>query len=116
MKLPNGLLLIASANKGLGAIDTATMKEAWRFMPQASITPTSDYATGNPPSITATPLYDGDYLWMGANDGILYKLDPQNGHVIDSHIIGTPVLNRPCADAKRIYVSDCFGRIMAIEK
>ena len=116
VKLPNGLLLVASANKGLGAIDTATMKEAWRFMPKPSITPTSDYATGNPPSVTATPLYDGDYLWVGANDGILYKLDPQDGHVIDSHVIGMPVLNRPCADAKRLYVSDCFGRIMAIEK
>ena len=54
--------------------------------------------------------------WVAANDGILYKLNPQDGHVISFHIIGMPVLNRPCADAKRIYVSDCFGRIMAIEK
>jgi outer membrane protein assembly factor BamB len=116
VKLPNGLLLVASGNKGLGAVDPATGKEAWRFIPKNSITPTADYTTGNPPSVTATPLIDSDNLWVAANDGILYKLDPQDGHVIESHVVGMPVLNRPCADAQRIYVSDCFGRIMAIEK
>ena len=116
VKLPHGLLLIASSNKGLGAIDTATLKEAWRFTPKPSITPTADYATDNPPSVTATPLLDGNVLWVAANDGILYRLDPQNGHIIDYQIVGMPVLNRPCVDAKRLYVSDCCGRIMAIEK
>lgn len=116
MKIAENLLLVASGRHGLGALDITTGKDAWRFTPKASIFPTADYATGNPPAVTATPLKDGDDLWVAANDGILYRLKPQDGSVMASHVIGMPVLNRPCADATNIFVSDCCGRIMAISR
>ena len=116
VKLPNGLLLVASSLHGLGALDPATGKECWRFKPQASITPTGDYDTGNPPTVTATPLWDDGKLWVAANDGHLYRLNPQDGNILEDYTVGMPIFNRPCTDAARIYVSDSFGRIMAIAK
>ncbi len=116
VKLPNGLLLVASSLHGLGAFDLATGKERWRFKPQVAITPTGDYDTGNPPTVTATPLWDDGKLWVAANDGHLYRLNPQDGNVLEKYTVGMPIFNRPCTDATRIYVSDCFGRIMAIAK
>ena len=53
---------------------------------------------------------------MAANDGRLYQLNPQDGKVLESFSVGMPILNRPCADASRIFISDCFGRVMAITK
>ena len=114
--LPNGLLLVASSLHGLGAFDPVTGEECWRFIPQAAIIPTGDYDTGNPPAVTATPLWDDGKLWVAANDGHLYRLNPQDGNVLDKCTVGMPIFNRPCTDATRIYVSDCFGRIMAIAK
>ena len=116
VKLPNGLLLVASSLHGLGALDPVSGKECWRFKPEASITPTGDYDTGNPPAVTATPLWDDGKLWVAANDGRLYQLNPQDGKVLESFSVGMPILNCPCADASRIFISDCFGRVMAITK
>ena len=116
LKLPNGLLLIASGDNGLGAFNPTTGKDEWRFMPKASITPTGDYITGNPPAVTATPFLDDEALWVGANDGRLYKLNVADGVVVEEFVIGMPILNGMCADGGHVYVSDCCGRIMAIRK
>ena len=116
VKLPNGLVLIDSSKDGLGAFDPATGKDRWRFTPQAAIFPTADYAYRNPPSVSATPLFDGENLWVAANDGRLYLLDMRDGKVLKSMTIGMPVLNRPCVDKANIYVTDCLGRVMAIRK
>ena len=40
----------------------------------------------------------------------------RDGHAKAAYAVGMPITNRPCADAVRVYVSDCFGRVMAIEK
>ena len=91
----------------------------WRwsgFTPSPAIAPTADYATGHPASVTATPLPDGGSLWVAANDGKLYLVSQRDGHVKTAYAIGMPILNRPCADEKRLYVSDCRGRVMAIDK
>lgn len=116
VRLDNGLLLVASGNKGLGAIDPSTGKEAWRFLPRASIFPTGDYITGNPPAVTATPLLLQQALWVAANDGFLYRLDPDDGKALRQLRVGMPILNKPCADSERIYVSDCCGRVMAVRQ
>lgn len=114
VRLDNGLLLVASGDKGLGAINLNTNKEAWRFLGRTCIFPTGDYITGNPHAITATPLVDGDDLWVASNDGYLYKVDPNNGTTLREVRIGMPILNRPCTDGTRVYVSDCCGRIAAV--
>ena len=116
VKLPNGLLLVASGRHGIGALNPATSKDAWRFMPKASITPTGDYMAGNHPAVNATPLFENGKLWIAANDGFLYLVNPQDGRALESYSVGMPILNRPCADASNVYVSDCCGRIMAIKK
>ncbi len=116
VKLPNGLLLIASGAHGLGAFDPATGQDRWRFTPKAAITPTADYATGHPTAVTATPLFENERLWVAGNDGILYLVSHRDGHAKAAFIVGMPILNRPCAGEKRLYVSDCRGRVMAIDK
>lgn len=116
VKLANGLLLVASGNQGLGAFDPAAGKDRWRFRPQPAIFPTADYATGHPASVTATPLVDGEWLWMAANDGCVYQLNPLDGKIMRSFSVGLPILGRPCANAERLYVADCCGRVMAITK
>ncbi|MCQ2397042.1 MAG: PQQ-binding-like beta-propeller repeat protein [Lentisphaeria bacterium] len=116
VRLDNGMLLVASGDKGLGAIDLNTNKEAWRFQGRNCLFPTGDYIVGNPYAITATPMVDGDELWVASNDGYLYEVDPANGTALREVRIGMPILNKPCTDGSRIFVSDCCGRIVSVSK
>ena len=73
-------------------------------------------STPNPPAVTATPLLLQQALWVAANDGFLYRLDPDDGKALRQLRVGMPILNKPCADSERIYVSECCGRVMAVSQ
>ncbi len=114
--LTNGLLLVASADRGLGAMNTGTGREVWRFSPGPALFPTGDYITGQPAAVTATPLPDGSAVWVAANDGCLYLLDAESGSLLRKYTVGLPILSRPCTDPTFIFVADCGGRVMSLRK
>ena len=113
---PGKMLLVGSAQKGLAAVDMATLAEKWRFTPEAALVTTGDYASGNPPSVTASPLVDGNFVWIPANDGYLYKLFLSNGTVCKKLHIGAPLLTKCAISGQCLYLYDMTGRVFAINR
>ena len=71
----------AAASTAITTSNAATLVRAWRF-----VVPSVVGAPG--PQLYASPTVDGGYVYIGANNGVFYKLNETTGAIVRQRSIG----------------------------
>jgi outer membrane protein assembly factor BamB len=64
-------------------------------------------------SVNSTPAWAGDYVYFGADDGILYCVDAESGDVLWSFALGVPIRSSPAIAGNMLFVNGSDGTLYA---
>ncbi|MGD8395235.1 MAG: PQQ-binding-like beta-propeller repeat protein, partial [Candidatus Eiseniibacteriota bacterium] len=64
-------------------------------------------------SINSTPAWAGNHVYFGADDGILYCVDPATGAIVWSHDLGVPIRSSPAVAGNMLFVNGSDGTLYA---
>jgi outer membrane protein assembly factor BamB len=89
---------VPAGSRGLYALDKRTGRQAWNI---------------NPTHFNSTPAYDPKtgFLYAGGNDGRLYKINSDNGHVSQTYNAGNPLNKSVLLTADHAYVTANNGQL-----
>lgn len=82
----------------------------WTFTSGADLLDVTPYRRGIH-SLSAPPVLWRDALWLGGNDGVLYKLDPKSGNQLAQESFGAPLTAPPTPTADGLCISTWDGRL-----
>lgn len=102
-------ILLASANKGVLAVDKGTGQECWRFLPETALVCTSPYTRQPAATVEGGFVRHGAFCTFGASDGYLYTLELESGRPAERHQIGAPLLAAPALSKEGLAVMDMAG-------
>jgi len=88
------------------AIDTATLKVAWRFATKGG--------AGNCNNVASPAIVD-DYVHAGTTAGYYYVLDRDSGKVVAEIDTGELIFSAPAVGTDRVYFATLEARVYAIE-
>ncbi len=105
------LILLASANMGILAVDRITKEEKWSFTPGITMVGSSPYTRQPDSTVESSVIRHGDLATFGASDGYLYTINLCDGTLAECHKLGAPILATPSIDDRGITVMDIAGGI-----
>lgn len=102
-------ILLASANKGVLAVEKATGQECWRFTPQTALVCSSPYTRQPAATVEAGIVRHGELCTFGSSDGYIYTLELTTGRLVEKHRTGAPILAVPTLTPTGLAVMDLAG-------
>lgn len=105
---------IATADKGIVAYCLETNQILWNTETSTSMVYTAPYAGGDSQTVEGKILNIDGALVFGASDGNIYKLDPQNGNIINRITVGVPVFSTLAYDGSALYAAGFTGTVYRI--
>ena len=79
-------IFISSQNQFVYALDPQTGRKKWEFLAGANV--------------QASPLVMGDYVYIAAEDGKVFKLDAKRGAMVKTYTFGGQILATPYGEQK----------------
>lgn len=89
------------AGDAVYALDQATGTEVWQ--------------RGDIGTLTGTPVYQNEAVYVGSNDGSLYQLDAASGEILHSVDLQGAIFTSPLATESMIIVATVSGTLAALE-
>ncbi len=114
--LRDGTAYIPTADNGIIAFDVNSEKILWHFETGEAILFTAPYVGKGGKTVESTPIFDGDYLIFGANDGYIYTVHSKTGKRIDKQFTGSAVLGKPADDGDKLYAGTFDGYVVCYDK
>ena len=107
----NDEIIFGTAENGVVAVDRNTLEVKWRFRTGRAMIYTVP-TLGDPASpVEASPVLNGDIVYVGASDGALYALNRKDGQLLWKHAMGAPVLATVAVSGNALFVSDFSGNV-----
>lgn len=105
---------ITTADKGVVAYSLETNSILWHTPLGTSMVYTAPYTSGDSQTADADMLWDNGTLVFGASDGIVYRLNAENGSVINKISAGEPIFTALAYDGQAYYAAGFTGNIYRI--
>jgi outer membrane protein assembly factor BamB len=102
----DAMVFVVDGSGVLFAIDTKTLKVAWKF--------SSRGGAGNCNNVAA-PAVAGKYVHVGTMAGYYYVLDRDSGDVVREIDCGEPIFSAPVVGEDRVYFATLGARVYALE-
>lgn len=112
--IENGIAYITTADKGVVAYDIQSGQIIWNTQLGRSMVYTASYTSGDSQTVDGRILDLDGTLVFGASDGNVYRLDPQNGNIIQQITVGTPIFSTLAYDGSALYAAGFTGGIYRI--
>ena len=97
----NGNVLYIGAESNLIAFDKDMQEELWRFQSGGTI--------------SSSPAFADNTIYVGSDDGNLYALDADGGSVLWEFVTGDKIVSSPAVADGVVYVGSYDGTFYAIE-
>jgi eukaryotic-like serine/threonine-protein kinase len=98
--LVNGRVILGGRDKIVRAIDTASGKEAWRFVTRARV--------------DSSPVVAGGRVFIGSSDGKLYVLDAATGKKVSEFDAGAGLTASPAIAGGKVVIGSQDGTLYAL--
>lgn len=105
---------ITTADKGVVAYSLETNSILWHTPLGTSMVYTAPYTSGDSQTADADMLWDNGTLVFGASDGVVYRLNAENGSVINKISAGEPIFTALAYDGEAYYAAGFTGNIYRI--
>lgn len=114
--IKDGIAYIGTANKGIVAYDLAKKDIIWNTETKDAIIYTAPYTSNDSKTVESGFVIDRDNLIFGASDGYIYTLNAENGKIIKTDFIGSPIFGTPVVGNDYIITADFSGRVIKLPK
>ena len=105
---------ITTADKGVVAYSLETNSILWHTPLGTSMVYTAPYTSGDSQTADADMLWDNGTLVFGASDGVVYRLNAENGSVINKISAGEPIFTALAYDGEAYYAAGFTGNVYRI--
>ena len=109
--IADGKLYTGSLTSGVAAMDIASGKLLWRFLPQSSRAKIAEWLQ---PGVYGSLILDKKRLFCGAMDGKVYALDPKSGVELWHFDAGDPI-SGIALDKDELFVTDHRGTLYKLD-
>ncbi|MGQ9576277.1 MAG: outer membrane protein assembly factor BamB family protein [Thermoguttaceae bacterium] len=104
--LAGGKVFVIDGSGVVWAIDTASLRVAWRFQTAGGKANCNN---------VSSPAIAGRYLHVGTTAGHYYVLDAASGSLLKQIDCGEPILSAPAVGPQRVYFATLGSRVFALE-
>lgn len=104
-------IVFGTSSRGVVALDKETLAEKWNFVTGPAMIYSAPYVRNPAATVETTPVLAGNTLYVGASDGTLYALRPQDGRLQWKHQTGAPVFATVALSGNALYAADFSGNV-----
>ena len=108
------LVIIGTQDRGLVALDRATLEERWHVQADPALIYTSPYSRHPAATVDSSPVLVGKTVYFAASDGALYAVDSASGRTLWRHQAGAPVFASLVYGDGCLYMADYAGNVYAV--
>lgn len=104
-------IIFGSADRGVMALDKATLFVKWKAETHPSLVYTAPYTTTPQAGVETSPVASQGVVYIGASDGYLYAIDQTTGIIKEAYNLGAPVFSTVAVSGNCMIVCDFGGNI-----
>lgn len=104
-------IIFGTADRGVFALDKATLFNKWRAETLPSLVYTAPYSTTPQAGVETSPVASQGVIYIGASDGYLYAIDRTTGIIKDKYNLGAPIFSTVAVSGNRMIVCDFAGNV-----
>ena len=108
----DGVLYVATANRGILAIDPDTLDIVREYPVGNALLPSGEYF-GRTQTVASSPMILDGCLVFAAADGVIYFFDPTSCDPLREILVGEPILSDLTVADGKIYAATAKGKILA---
>ncbi len=113
--LDDGVLYMPTATTGVISLDAETLEVLKVYPCGETRLTTAPYICGNPKTVEATPIVQGEKLIFVAGDGYIWVYNKKTAEVIKKIAVGEPMITKPILEEDKIVCVDFTGRVFKFE-
>lgn len=104
-------IIFGTADRGVFALDKATLFNKWRAETLPSLVYTAPYSTTPQAVVETSPVASQGVIYIGASDGYLYAIDRTTGIIKDKYNLGAPIFSTVAVSGNQMIVCDFAGNV-----
>ena len=104
-------IIFGTADRGVFALDKATLFNKWRAETLPSLVYTAPYSTTPQAGVETSPVASQGVIYIGTSDGYLYAIDRTTGIIKDKYNLGAPIFSTVAVSGNRMIVCDFAGNV-----
>ena len=104
-------IIFGTADRGVFALDKATLFNKWRAETLPSLVYTAPYSTTPQAGVETSPVASQGVIYIGASDGYLYAIDRTTGIIKDKYNLGAPIFSTVAVSGNQMIVCDFAGNV-----
>lgn len=112
----DGIAYIPTADNGLVAYDMSKNEIIWSCKTGENILFTAPYVGKGKSTVESTPVFSGDNLVFGVNDGLIYCVNAKTGKIVKTYHAGSAVLGKVYIEKNKIYAGTFDGYFVCFEE
>ena len=104
-------IVFGTADRGLVAVDAATMEEKWNFKTSPSLIYSSPYSKYPACTVETSPVLSGNTVYFSASDGVIYGLQLETGRLLWKYETGAPFFASLSLSGNSLFAADFGGNV-----
>lgn len=104
-------IVFGTADRGVMALDKATLFTKWKAETKPSLIYTAPYSTSPQAGVETSPVASQGIIYIGASDGYLYAIDQTTGIIKDQYNLGAPIFSTVAVSGNCMIVCDYSGNV-----
>lgn len=104
-------IIFGTQRNGVMALDNQTLEKKWTFNTDPALVYTACYVHYPAQTIETSPIISGNVVYVAAEDGCLYGLDPHTGKQVSKQNFGAPLFATPAISGNGLVVTDFGGNV-----
>lgn len=104
-------IVFGTADRGVVAVDAATMEEKWNFKTSPSLIYSSPYSKYPACTVETSPVLSGNTVYFSASDGVIYGLQLETGRLLWKYETGAPFFASLSLSGNSLFAADFGGNV-----
>lgn len=104
-------IVFGTADRGLVAVDAATMEEKWNFKTSPSLIYSSPYSKYPACTVETSPVLSENTVYFSASDGVIYGLQLETGRLLWKYETGAPFFASLSLSGNSLFAADFGGNV-----
>ena len=104
-------IIFGSADRGIIALDKATLFIKWKAETLPSLVYTVPYSTTPHANVETSPVVSNQIVYIGASDGYLYAIDQATGMIKEKYNFGAPIFSTVAVSGNCLVACDYAGNV-----
>lgn len=104
-------IVFGTAENGIMALDKETLDNKWSFKTGQSIVFSSPYTRNPSCTVETSPVLNGNTVYFGASDGVIYGVDLKSGELKWKHSTGAPIWGSVSIVGNALFSVDFAGNV-----